>query len=351
MEILITNKIKKILQLKAMLELNKLDQNLIIKKIDDKTLNMQVTDNEMLMSIVGQFDQNLKELSKLTNTNVFFRGNSITCKGNKENLDIFCKAIKFLINKYALTRIIENEDVFLSVKKNMKLENSNVKSFKQLIKTPRKSVIARSEKQSEYIKALKENDIVISLGPAGTGKSFLAVSVAITLLMEKKIERVILSRPAVEAGEKLGFLPGDMKEKVDPYLRPLYDALYELFGADKIDKKIETGEIEIAPLAFMRGRTLKNSFAILDEAQNATETQIKMFLTRIGENSKLVVNGDPSQVDLINKSQSGLVKSQKILKKIQEIKIIEFDHNDVVRHPLVSKIIRAYNNKKIDDQD
>ena len=191
----------------------------------------------------------------------------------------------------------------------------------------------------------------MSLGPAGTGKSFLAVSVAITLLMEKKIDRVILSRPAVEAGEKLGFLPGDMKEKVDPYLRPLYDALYELFGADKIDKKIEAGEIEIAPLAFMRGRTLKNCFAILDEAQNATETQIKMFLTRIGENSKLVVNGDPSQVDLINKNHSGLINSKNILKNIKEIKIIEFDHNDVVRHPLVSKIIRAYQNKKIDDKN
>ena len=191
----------------------------------------------------------------------------------------------------------------------------------------------------------------MSLGPAGTGKSFLAVSVAVTLLMEKKIERVILSRPAVEAGEKLGFLPGDMKEKVDPYLRPLYDALYELFGAEKIDKKIETGEIEIAPLAFMRGRTLKNCFAILDEAQNATETQIKMFLTRIGENSKLVVNGDPSQVDLINKSHSGLIKSRNILKNLKEIKIIEFDHNDVIRHPLVSKIIRAYQNKSTDDQN
>ena len=264
----------------------------------------------MLMSIVGQFDQNLKDLSKLTSTDVFFRGNSITCKGNEENTKLFFEAIKFLINKYFLTKIIEKEDIILSVKKNIDLDKSNVKSFKQLIKTPRKSVIARSEKQSDYIKALKENDIVISLGPAGTGKSFLAVSVGVSMLMEKKIERVILSRPAVEAGEKLGFLPGDMKEKVDPYLRPLYDALYELFGSDKIDKKIESGEIEIAPLAFMRGRTLKNCFAILDEAQNATETQIKMFLTRIGENSTLVVNGDPSQIDLINKSQSGLIKSK-----------------------------------------
>ena len=334
-----------------MSEISKLEQNLIIKKIDKETINISIVDNEMLMAIVGQFDQNLKDLSELTNTDVYFRGNSITCKGNNENLTIFCDAIKFLINKYFLTNIIEKEDIVLSVKKNFEIEESNVKSFKQLIKTPKKSVIARSEKQSEYIKALKENDIVMSLGPAGTGKSFLAVSVAITLLMEKKIDRVILSRPAVEAGEKLGFLPGDMKEKVDPYLRPLYDALYELFGADKIDKKIETGEIEIAPLAFMRGRTLKNCFAILDEAQNATETQIKMFLTRIGENSKLVVNGDPSQVDLINKRDSGLIKSRNILKDLEEIKIIEFDHNDVVRHPLVSKIIKAYQNKSIDDKN
>ena len=334
-----------------MSEISKLDQNLIIRKIDSETINIQITNNSMLMSIVGQFDQNLKELEKLTDTIIFFRGNSITCKGKERNLKDFSEAIKFLVGKYLLTNLIEKGDIMLSVKKNMKLEESNVKSFKQLIKTPRQSVIARSEKQSEYIKALKENDIVMSLGPAGTGKSFLAVSVAVTLLMEKKIERVILSRPAVEAGEKLGFLPGDMKEKVDPYLRPLYDALYELFGANKIDKKIETGEIEIAPLAFMRGRTLKNCFAILDEAQNATETQIKMFLTRIGENSKLVVNGDPSQIDLINKSQSGLIKSKNILKDLNEIKIIEFDHTDVVRHPLVSKIIRAYQKKSTDDKD
>ena len=334
-----------------MSEISKIEQNLIIKIIDKETVNLSINDNEMLMAIVGQFDQNLKNLSKLTDTRVYFRGNSITSKGEKEKLSIFCDAIKFLINKYFLTNIIEKEDILLSVKKNLELDESNVKSFKQLIKTPKKSVIARSEKQSEYIKALKENDIVMSLGPAGTGKSFLAVSVAITLLIEKKIDRVILSRPAVEAGEKLGFLPGDMKEKVDPYLRPLYDALYELFGADKIDKKIESGEIEIAPLAFMRGRTLKNCFAILDEAQNATDTQIKMFLTRIGENSKLVVNGDPSQVDLINKRDSGLIKSKKILKDLDEIKIIEFDHNDVVRHPLVSKIIKAYQNKSIDDKN
>ena len=333
-----------------MSEISKLEQNLIIKKIDPETINIQINDNQIMMSIVGQFNQNLKELEKLTNTNIFFRGNSMTCKGKENDLKDFSEAIKFLINKYLLTNLIEKGDIILSIKKNMKPIESNIQSFQQLIKTPRKSVIARSEKQSEYIKALKENDIIMSLGPAGTGKSFLAVSIAVTLLMEKKVDRVILSRPAVEAGEKLGFLPGDMKEKVDPYLRPLYDALYELFGADKIDKKIETGEIEIAPLAFMRGRTLKNCFAILDEAQNATETQIKMFLTRIGENSKLVVNGDPSQIDLINKNHSGLIKSKNILKDLKEIKIVEFDHTDVVRHPLVSKIIRAYQKKSTDDK-
>ena len=227
---------------------------------------------------------------------------------------------------------------------------NNIRSLDQIIKTPRRSVIPRSKKQSEYLKALLNENIILSLGPAGTGKSYLAVSVAVTMLMEKKVERVILSRPAVEAGERLGFLPGDMKDKVDPYLRPLYDALYDLFGYEKIQRKIESGEIEIAPLAFMRGRTLKNSFAILDEAQNATLTQIKMFLTRIGENSKLVVNGDPSQIDLINKKDSGLIRSKNILKNINEIKFVEFDHNDVVRHPLVSKIIQAYK-KNFDDKN
>jgi phosphate starvation-inducible PhoH-like protein len=332
-----------------MSEISKLEKKIAIKKIDKETINIRILDNNILSSIVGEFNTNLIQLEKLTKTTLFFRGNSITVKGSTDNLYNISQAIKFLVNKFLLTNNIEKSDIILSVNKNLNDDKkSNVQSFAQLIKTPRKSVIARSQKQSDYIKALRENDIVVALGPAGTGKSFLAVSVAITMLMEKKVERVILSRPAVEAGEKLGFLPGDMKEKVDPYLRPLYDALYELFGFEKIDKKIETGEIEIAPLAFMRGRTLKNCFAILDEAQNATETQIKMFLTRIGENSKLVVNGDPTQVDLINKSHSGLIKSKKILSNIDEIKIVEFDHTDVVRHPLVSKIIKAYQKKKDD---
>ena len=326
-----------------MSKLESLDKSLIIKKVDKETVNIRLNNNDLLISIVGQFNQNLKELEKLTKTNIYSRGNSITAKGKSSDIDEFSKAIRFLVNKFNLTKSIEKNDILLAVgNKDDKKSGDNIHSLNQLIKTPRKSVIARSKKQSDYIDALRKNDIVMAVGPAGTGKSFLAVSVGITMLMEKKIERVILSRPAVEAGEKLGFLPGDMKEKVDPYLRPLYDALYDLFGFELINKKIENGEIEIAPLAFMRGRTLKNSFAILDEAQNATATQIKMFLTRIGENSKLVVNGDPSQIDLNNKSHSGLNKSIKILNKLNEIQIIEFDHRDVVRHPLVSKIITAY---------
>ena len=332
-----------------MSEIGKLNGNFVTKKIDKETSYIQIFNNNILMAVVGEFNSNLLELEKLTGTTIFFRGNSITVKGKTDNIKQAIQVMEFLVNKFILTNSIEKNDIILSVKNNIN-NNSNIQSLDQLIKTPKKSVIARSEKQAQYIKALKENDVVMALGPAGTGKSFLAVSVAITMLMEKKVERVILSRPAVEAGEKLGFLPGDMKDKVDPYLRPLYDALYDLFGFEKIQKKIDSGIIEIAPLAFMRGRTLKNSFAILDEAQNATSTQIKMFLTRIGENSKLVVNGDPSQIDLINKSHSGLIKSKNILRKIKEIKTIEFDHKDVVRHPLVSKIIQAYQ-KNIDDKN
>ncbi len=333
-----------------MSKIENIDQSYSLKKIDKETINIKVHNNDILISVVGEFNKNLNELEKLTKTKIFFRGNSITIKGDHEDVNDASEAIKFLINKYLKTNLIEKQDLTLSVKARNTNFKSNVHNLDQLIKTPKKTVIARSKKQSDYIKALTTNDITIALGPAGTGKSFLAVSVAMTMLFEKKVEKVILSRPAVEAGEKLGFLPGDMKEKVDPYLRPLYDALYDLFGFEKINKKIETGEIEIAPLAFMRGRTLKNSFAILDEAQNATLTQIKMFLTRIGENSKIVVNGDPSQIDLINKSQSGLIKTKKILNKVKEIRLIEFDHKDVVRHPLVTKIIQAFN-KNIDDKD
>ena len=310
---------------------------------DNNNLSIIFQSNELLSNVVGEFNSNIKELEKITNTNIYTRGNSISVKGSGKENEIIKNAIIFLSDRFLNNGSLEKKDVLSSINEFMIEEKSeNKNNVEYIIKTPKKSVIPRSEKQKNYVRALKEKDIVISAGPAGTGKTFLAVAVALSMLLEKKIERIILSRPAVEAGERLGFLPGDMKEKVDPYLRPLYDSLYDLLDFEKIQKKIEIGDIEIAPLAFMRGRTLKNSFAILDEAQNATDTQIKMFLTRIGENSKIVINGDPSQIDLPNKSYSGLVRSKKILGHLKEISTIDFDHLDVVRHPLVSKIVKAY---------
>jgi phosphate starvation-inducible PhoH-like protein len=264
---------------------------------DDNSLSVIFQDNDLLMGVVGEFNENLKELEKITNTNLYSRGNSILIKSTPKQKEIIKNAIQFLANQFINNGNIEKKDIISSVDKFMIEEKVKNQNISDIIKTPKKSVIPRSERQKEYVRALRQSDIVISAGPAGTGKTFLAVAVGLTLLLDKKIERIILSRPAVEAGERLGFLPGDMKEKVDPYLRPLYDSLYDLFDFEKIQRMIEIGDIEIAPLAFMRGRTLKNSFAILDEAQNATDTQIKMFLTRIGENSKIVINGDPSQID------------------------------------------------------
>ncbi len=317
---------------------------------DNNSLSIIFQDNNLLLGVVGEFNNNLKELEKITDTSIYSRGNSILVKSDPEKNNLVKNAVQFLTNQFITNGNIEKKDIISSVNKFMIEENKNNtnKNVEYIIKTPKKSVIPRSEKQKSYVRALRESDIVISAGPAGTGKTFLAVAVALTMLLEKKIERIILSRPAVEAGERLGFLPGDMREKVDPYLRPLYDSLYDLLDFEKIQKKIEIGDIEIAPLAFMRGRTLKNSFAILDEAQNATDTQIKMFLTRIGENSKIVINGDPSQIDLPNKSLSGLNRSKKILGNLNEISVVDFDHSDVVRHPLVSKIVKAYSDNNND---
>ena len=332
------------------LTLKKLNSDLKFVYSDNNSISVIFQSNDLLMGVVGEFNSNLQELEKLTNTNLYFRGNSIIIKSNEEKNEIIKNAIQFLAEQFINNGSIEKKDILSSISKFM-IEEKNNKSnqnIEYIIKTPKKSVIPRSERQKNYVRALKESDVVISTGPAGTGKTFLAVAVALTMLLEKKIERIILSRPAVEAGERLGFLPGDMRDKVDPYLRPLYDSLYDLLDFEKIQKRIEIGDIEIAPLAFMRGRTLKNSFAILDEAQNATDTQIKMFLTRIGENSKIVINGDPSQIDLPNKNLSGLNKSKKLLGHLKEISVVDFDHLDVVRHPLVSKIVKAYSDQNND---
>ena len=328
---------------------NKIKTDLKFVYSENNTVSVIFQSNDLLLGVLGEFNENLKELEKLTDTNLYFRGNSIIIKSEPKKNEIVKNAIQFLCNQFINNGSIEKKDIVSSINKFMIDENNNSsRNIEYIIKTPKKSVIPRSEKQKNYVRALKENEIIISAGPAGTGKTFLAVAVALTMLLEKKIEKIILSRPAVEAGERLGFLPGDMREKVDPYLRPLYDSLYDLLDFEKIQKKIEVGDIEIAPLAFMRGRTLKNSFAILDEAQNATDIQIKMFLTRIGENSKIVINGDPSQIDLPNKSLSGLNRSKKLLGHLKEISVVDFDHSDVVRHPLVSKIVKAYSDQKND---
>ena len=328
----------------------KINSNLKFVYSENDSISVIFQNNDLLSGVVGEFNNNIKELEKITRVNIYTRGNSILLKSEAKKNELVKNAIKFLADQFIINGSIEKKDIISSLNKFMideKIKNPEDK-IEYIIKTPKKSVIPRSEKQKNYVRALKEKDIIISSGPAGAGKTFLAVAVGLTMLLNKKIERIILSRPAVEAGERLGFLPGDMRDKVDPYLRPLYDSLYDLLDFEKIQKKIEIGDIEIAPLAFMRGRTLKNCFAILDEAQNATDTQIKMFLTRIGENSKIVINGDPSQIDLPNRNNSGLKRSEKILQHIKEISVVNFDHSDVVRHPLVSKIVKAYSEKKND---
>jgi phosphate starvation-inducible PhoH-like protein len=330
--------------------LNTIRKDLKIVYSDNGSISLVFKDNNILKGVVGELDSNLKELEKLSKSNIYFRGNSIVIKGDQKSNELVGKAVEFLTHQFKTYGTIEKKDIISSMDKFMMNEknNKNLHQLDYIIKTPKRTVIPRSKKQKDYIRALKESDIVICNGPAGTGKTYLAVAIALIMLLEKKIDRIILSRPAVEAGERLGFLPGDMRDKVDPYLRPLYDSLYDLLDYEKIQKKLEIGDIEIAPVAFMRGRTLKNSFAILDEAQNATDTQIKMFLTRIGENSKIVINGDSSQIDLINKNHSGLLRSKDLLKKLDEISVVDFDHTDVVRHPLVTKIVKAYDEFKND---
>lgn len=307
---------------------------------DSLSTSLYINDNKALNRIVGVQDSFLKVLETLSGTVINLRGNLITIKGDNSKSKLVINTINQMLQK-SLSKELEEEDV-KSLYHFESSSNNDVLANDVVIKTPRKNIFARTEKQKTYINNLAKNNIIFSLGPAGTGKTYLAVAVAVSKLMSGEVKKIILSRPAVEAGENLGFLPGDLKEKIDPYLIPLYDSLYELVGYEKMQKKIEDGTVEIAPLAFMRGRTLKDSFVILDEAQNATDTQIKMFLTRLGKNTTMVVNGDPSQIDLPGSKSSGLLKSINILDDIDEIKITRFDTSDVQRHPLVSKIIDAY---------
>lgn len=332
--------------------------NDLLQILDTKKdlISIHIKNNHSLAKISGTIDENFSLLEKLSHTKISLRGNLITIKGNKKNSETVVRTIESLLKKSFEKNDFEEDDIisvyniqsnyfnqnFENSDENYSIENNFV------IKTPKKTVYARTEKQKKYLEILSKYNIIYALGPAGTGKTFLPVAVAVKKLIAGEIKKIILSRPAVEAGENLGFLPGDLKDKIDPYLIPLYDSLSELIGQEKMNKKIEDGSIEIAPLAFMRGRTLKDSFVILDEAQNATETQIKMFLTRLGKNTTMVVNGDPTQIDLPNSKISGLLNSANVLSGIEEVKIVKFDAQDVQRHPLVSKIIEAYKKNSFD---
>jgi phosphate starvation-inducible PhoH-like protein len=301
-------------------------------------------DNALLVELFGEHDAHLARIEEKINISLVSRGNQIFVEGDKEN----CKqGLRILRDLYArlekgLPVALGDVDGAIRMVRAGRPGGNGADQETQL-QTPKRNISPRSPTQADYIKALKETEMVFGLGPAGTGKTYLAVAAAVSAMMRGEVERIILSRPAVEAGERLGFLPGDLREKVDPYLRPLYDALYDTMPGDQVNKRLENGEIEVAPLAYMRGRTLANSFVILDEAQNTTPVQMKMFLTRMGDHSRVVVTGDPSQIDLPDNTKSGLIEAQHILKGVKGIEFIKFSDTDVVRHALVSRIVRAYN--------
>jgi len=293
----------------------------------------------------GHQNINIEKLKELfPKLKIVARGNKIKAYGDQEVLEEFDKRLAMLLDHFSkYNKLDENviERVLLSRSRD-DYETPDSSNAVLVHGVNGRKIKPQTANQRKLVQLMFKNDMLFAVGPAGTGKTYTGVALAVKALKEKQVRRIILTRPAVEAGEKLGFLPGDLKEKLDPYMQPLYDALRDMIPAEKLELLIEKGVIQIAPLAFMRGRTLKNSFAILDEAQNATDTQIKMFLTRIGENSKIVINGDPSQIDLPHKNISGLNRSKKLLGNIKEISVVDFDHSDVVRHPLVSKIVKAY---------
>ena len=327
------------------------------------THQIKFADNQFLSAVFGSQNAYLNFIEAHLEISITSRGNELTLVGKDKRLQIADAAIFALFERAQLGYDIVMADVEAAVRiaESQKNNGRTLKKQKKgsfmrdekavkrvmtdvfLTVSPKKKVFPRSETQAAYIKSLQQHQLVFGLGPAGTGKTYLAVAAAVGRLMHGEVKRIILTRPAVEAGERLGFLPGDMREKVDPYLRPLYDALDDLLGSDLAQKKFERGEIEIAPLAFMRGRTLSDAFIILDEAQNTTNMQMKMFLTRLGEGSQMAVNGDLSQVDLPSGVTSGLRTATHILRNVTEISQITFQESDVVRHPLVGRIINAYN--------
>jgi len=312
-------------------------------------ITLQPEDNSRLANLCGPLDENIKQIETALEVNVNRRGATFSITGKKENMRMAAQIIE---NFYIRAKKpIELEDVQLGLVEVEKLTPDEVSASTDMpvLMTRRGDLHGRTPRQVEYLKQIQDHDITFGIGPAGTGKTYLAVASAVDAMTRDRVKRIVLVRPAVEAGERLGFLPGDLSQKVDPYLRPLYDALYDLAGYDTVNKMFERNAIEVAPLAYMRGRTLNQSFIILDEAQNTTPEQMKMFLTRIGFGTKAVITGDVTQIDLQRNQKSGLVESQKILKNIKGIAMTNFLSQDVVRHPLVQKIVNAY--EKYEEQD
>ena len=308
------------------------------------SLDFELNDNNFIPNLFGVDDKNIQIIEKVNNVQIKYRGNKIKIIGTKSSI-IETKEEILILFEQAKKGVDIDEDKIMETRSMKILEIDPDDQMNLFFQTKKRKILPRSQNQKNYFELLNSKDIVFAYGPAGTGKTFLAVAKAVASLQQGLVKKIILSRPAVEAGEKLGFLPGDLKEKVDPFLRPIYDALYEMMPYDQVEKKLTNNIIEIAPIAFMRGRTLQDCYIILDEAQNTTKIQMKMFLTRLGKNSKMVVVGDNTQIDLISINDSGLIDASKKLKNIQGIGFIALDQRDVIRHEVVRKIINAYEEK------
>jgi len=319
---------------------------------DVETVNLFFDNNAYLPVLYGDRDENLDRIGQILNVSLVSRGNMVSITGKRRDIEASERILKSLYKQAAegvdITHSVVDAEIRMvppvadAKAKGKKREDYEGEGSDIVIKTMKKTVKPYSHVQANYIRALYDNDLVFALGPAGTGKTYIAVAMAVYALITKKVERIVLSRPAVEAGEKLGFLPGDIKDKIDPFLRPLYDALFDMMPAERVQQHIEAGEIELAPLAYMRGRTLSNAFVILDEAQNTTRTQMKMFLTRMGEYSRMVITGDLSQIDLPKDIKSGLADCIPKIEHIDGINVVRFTDTDVVRHELAAKIVQAY---------
>jgi phosphate starvation-inducible PhoH-like protein len=297
-------------------------------------------DNRLLPALFGQHDRHLARIEQRLGVALSSRGNLVAIDGDAAARDMARSVLERLYRRLKDGLEVGPGDVDGAIRMEQERQSDNTSPL--IIRTRQRTIMPRSPNQQRYLEAMRSNDLVFGLGPAGTGKTYLAVAAAVSALTRGERSRIILSRPAVEAGERLGFLPGDLREKVDPYLRPLYDALYDMLPAEQVMRRLETGEIEIAPLAFMRGRTLANAFIIIDEAQNTTPMQMKMLLTRLGENASMIVTGDLTQIDLPRGEASGLREATRILRGIEGIAFVQFDKADVVRHPLVTRMVEAY---------